>query len=195
MRSSTPLTVALVVGLLAFAAGCGEDVTTEEDVPTATISDDAGSTATAAAPTPAAQGIREEELAASPGVEQFLSTVGGEPELVDIIYADLTSDGIEEAVAHVPSGGTLGNLAVFVFGYVNGELRQLLLEPAPEEALSGHLQAAVEEEKLSVAWPVYLTGDANCCPTGGARTRFYRWDGSALVAEGDVTTPPGGELP
>ncbi|NIR01629.1 MAG: hypothetical protein GTN78_15755, partial [Gemmatimonadales bacterium] len=45
-----------------------------------------------------------------------------------IQYIDLTGDGLEEAIVLLDSGGTAGYLAVWVYGYVDGELQSLMGE-------------------------------------------------------------------
>lgn len=130
--------------------------------------------------------IRQQDLTEQAGLRDFLASVGSvDVQPVEIIYADLTEDGVEEAVVSVASGGTAGNIAVFVFGYGAGGLRELLREMPPEEAYGGHISAHLESGQLVLSWPIYGPDDANCCPSGGLRDRYYRWDGSALVLERD----------
>ena len=185
------LTFAVPLVLVALAAGCGEGGTdgggsSASSTPTAEAMT---ATATPAVPTPAPE-IRDEDLASQPGVQEFLASFGGEVLPSDTMYADFTEDGIEEAVVHVSSGGTLGNLAVFVFGYGPGGLQELLREIPPAEALGGHIRATEEAGQLVITWAIYGPDDPNCCPSGGLRSRYYRWDGQELVIEREDVTPP-----
>ena len=185
------LTFAVPLVLVALAAGCGEGGTDgggsgASSTPTAEAMT---ATATPAVPTPAPE-IRDEDLASQPGVQEFLASFGGEVLPSDTMYADFTEDGIEEAVVHVSSGGTLGNLAVFVFGYGPGGLQELLREIPPAEALGGHIRATEEAGQLVITWAIYGPDDPNCCPSGGLRSRYYRWDGQELVIEREDVTPP-----
>jgi len=107
-----------------------------------------------------------------------------------IVYADLTDDGVEEAIVSVDSGGSGGDFAVFVFGYGAGGLRELLREVAPAEAYGGHIRADLLDSEIRISWPVYGPNDPNCCPTGGIRERYYQWDGNALVLEREELTEP-----
>ena len=134
--------------------------------------------------------IRAEDLATLPAVEGFIAQNGGELELSEVIYADVTGDEVEEAIVPVASGGTLGNIAVFVFGYRPDGLRTLLEELPPGEAQGGHMRAEVESGQLRISWPVYGPDDANCCPSGGRRARTYVWDGGALVVDDETLTMP-----
>jgi hypothetical protein len=122
--------------------------------------------------------IRQEDLPARPEVVDFISTAGGEVDPNAILYADLTEDDIEDAVVPVSSGGEGGNIAVFVFGYVDGELHQLL-QVTPE---SPPINAAIRDGQLSLEEPVFAEGDPMCCPSQ-IRTTTYRWSGSELVVD------------
>ena len=128
--------------------------------------------------------IRLQDLTEQAGLQEFLAVIAtpdaGQGET---IYADITGDGVEEAVVSVASGGTAGNLAVFVFGYGPGGLSELLREHPPDEALGGHIRARVESGQLILSWPIYGPDDPNCCPSQGFRVRYYLWDGSALALE------------
>ena len=184
------LTFAVPLLLVALAAGCGEGGTdsggsSASSTPTVEAT---AATATPAVPTPASD-IRDEDLTSQPGLQEFLASFGGEVLPIDTMYADFTEDGVEEAVVHVSSGGTLGNLAVFVFGYGPGGLQELLREIPPAEALRGHIRATVEAGQLVVTWAIYGPDDPNCCPSGGLRSRYYRWDGQELVIEQEDVAP------
>lgn len=103
---------------------------------------------------------------------------GGEIEPARTTYADLTDDGVEEAVIFVESGGTQGDLgiavlhvedgAASVLGYVEGAGRVELVLP---EAGGGTI---VSREGI------WAPGDAECCPSQ-LRERFYEWNGTAFV--------------
>lgn len=198
MPGRTWLFVSLLL-LAALAAGCEDaDRETSDASPTAPAvsptvqeEDTATPAATTATPTTALD-IRGEDLSQQPGVRDFLSTQGGELLPEETFYADLTGDGREEAVVHISSGGTLGNLAVFVFGYVEGELRQLLRVTGTEESLGGHVRASLASStsQLVVQSWIYGPNDANCCPSGGLRTRYFIWDGQGLVVEREVVLSP-----
>lgn len=188
----------VLVTLVALVAAC-EDQTDDgvdgdatpsptlvalETVPPPT---EAGPTAT---PTPP-PGIREEDLENRIEVLQFIASTIGAPEEaeVEVAYADVTGDGLEDGIVLVSPGGTLGNIAVFVFGYTADGLEQLLREEPPREARGGHIRAQAEGGQLVVSWPIYGPDDPNCCPSGGTRVRAYRWDGAALVLDDEAVEP------
>ena len=128
--------------------------------------------------------IRLQDLTEQAGLQEFLAGIATlDAEQGETIYADITGDGVEEAVVSVASGGTAGNLAVFVYGYGPGGLSELLREHPPDEALGGHIRARVESGQLILSWPIYGPDDPNCCPSQGFRVRYYLWDGSALALE------------
>lgn len=184
------LAFAVPLVLAALAAGCGEDATdgggtgasarptVEETVATATP--------TVPAPAPAPD-IRDEDLTSQPGLQEFLASFGGEVFPGDTMYADITEDGVEEALVQVSSGGTLGNLAVFVFGF-GPEGLQELLRALPESPRSGIL-ADITAGQLVTTEEVFGPDDPLCCPSQ-LRQRYYRWDGQELVIEREDVTPP-----
>lgn len=196
------LPLALGVSLGALAIGCrggggggGTDATATPRITAAattpTLPPQAAATKPSARATPVsgASDIRNEDLAAQPGVLEVLAVVPGQRTVGETVYSDLTGDGVEEAVANINSGGTAGHIAVFVFGYVDGQVRELLREEGSGDGYMGHLQGGVEAGRLVVQWPMYRQGEGNCCPSGGLRVRRYTWDGAALVLATDEVGP------
>lgn len=173
-RAGSIAAVALLAGLLTLAVACSDNNDAgEAPDPTATVLADGTGT-----PGP---DIRQEDLTQPPDLQQFLQDSGGEVDNERIMYADLTEDGVEEAVVPVSSGGEGGDIAVFVYGYTSGILGELLLV-LPEDQT---LVAAVEAGVLSVSDPVYAEGDPLCCPSQ-LNVKTYSWDGSQLVVEDEV---------
>lgn len=171
-RAGSIAALALLAGLLALAVACSD-------------SNDAGKTPAATETAPAvatgAPDIRQEDLTQQPDLQQFLQDSGGEVDNGRIMYADLTEDGVEEAVVPVGSGGEGGDIAVFVYGYASGALRELL-QVLPEDQ---RLAATVEAGVLSVSDPVYAEGDPRCCPSQ-LKVKTYGWDGSQLALENET---------
>ena len=126
--------------------------------------------------------IRQEDLAGRPEVSDFVSSAGGEVDASAIFYADLTNDAIEDAVVPISSGGEGGNIAVFVFGYLDGELQELL-RVVPD---SPPINAAIRDGQLSLEEAVFAASDPMCCPSQ-IRTTTYRWSGSELVIDTQQT--------
>jgi hypothetical protein len=117
-----------------------------------------------------------------PAVQDLLEGSGGRLLPEAIIFADLTGDGVEEAVVPISSGGTGGNVAYAVFGYRNGDLKEIL-EVKPE---AGRVTVAVENGVLVDTQPIYGPEDPLCCPSQLQHT-YYRWDGEDLVVDHQET--------
>jgi hypothetical protein len=195
MRRSSTVTIMTIV--IAFAAtlslvACDEETTSDPD-PTATAAlatDLPVVTVTAPTDTPGASGIREFDFSTQADVAAYITDNGGEVDTTVILYADLTGDGAEEAIVPISSGGTLGNLAIFVFSYdsIYGATQLLLAEPDG----AGGISADLQEGQLFTDEAVFGPNDPQCCPSTVHRT-YYRWDGSALIVdrEEDIPADPG----
>jgi len=85
-------------------------------------------------------------------------TSGGEINPARVQFEDLTSDGLEEAVVVVESGGTAGDIGVAIYGLIDGVPEVLFFK-----RLSGHVE--VRLGSLVIQEGVYHQGDAECCPT------------------------------
>ena len=180
-RRGLTLAVVLAVACAAVAFACDDE--TAGDQPTATAPEPPP-TATQPAPTPtqsAASDIREEDFTKQPGLGDFLATAGGEVQPDAIVYVDLTGDGMEDAVVPVSSGGEGGDIAVFVYGFVDGTLTELL-KAQPEES---SIDADVENGQLVTTEGLFAEGDALCCPST-IRHTSYAWNGTALEVADQV---------
>ena len=173
---------AAALALTTLAAACDDSNTNGELTVLGTPTVPA--TVEAVSPT-ATPEVQKEDLAA---VQEFISQNGGEVDPAEITLADLTGDGAQEVIVPVTAGGTLGNIAIFV--YSADQLNELLRELPPQEARGGHIRAEVESGQLSISWPVYGPDDPNSSPSGGLRVRTYRWDGNALILDGEALTTP-----
>lgn len=187
----------IIVGIAALWLGvaCEEDSGTESTptstgTPAAAIATETvpASEATVTA-TIEASAIREVDFSTVQDVRDFTTENGGEVDPAAILYADLTGDGAEEAIVPVSSGGTLGNLAVFVFSTdIYGAVALLQVEPQGASGITADLQ----EGQLFTDEASYRANDPECCPSQITR-RYYRWDGSALVVdhEEQIIAEPG----
>ena len=104
----------------------------------------------------------------------------------DILYADLTGDGEEEAIVPISSGGTAGNLAFIVLGYRGGDLVSLRSE-VPSE---GSLQVSLEDHHLVEALPVHSPGDAPGFPSRIKKISYIWKDGALVVGQEEVVDNP-----
>lgn len=146
-------------------------------------SDDATATAPdpTASPTPE-RDIRDVAITSQPEIVEFLTSAGGEP---DVRYADLTGDGRDEAIVSIKSGGESGDIAVFVFGYVDGNEPEQLLRAQPADT---GMTLSVVDEQLVTEEGTFAPGDPFGVPSLILR-RYYVWDGEALVIEREEEVP------
>lgn len=168
----------LSLGALLVLASCGDDSNGGD--PTATFIPEATATIPPTevpeTPTPSPD-IRQEDLTQQPGLQDFLTTSGGQVSADSVLYTDLTRDGVEDAVVPVTSGGEGGNIAVFVYGYTAAGLSELLLVTTATS-----LTVALVEDGIQVTEAAYAPGDPMCCPSDLVTTD-YLWDGTAFVSE------------
>jgi guanyl-specific ribonuclease Sa len=168
----------LLLGAALVLAACG---TQKEDESQVTPSAAPEQTATVEAATPSSE-IREVDFSQVPAVEELLAASGSRLAPDQIIFADLTGDGVDEAVVPISTGGSAGNFAYAVFGYQGGDLEELLV--AKPEA--GRVTVSVEDGVLVETQPIYAPEDPFCCPSQ-LRHIYYRWDGSELVVDHQTT--------
>ncbi|MDD2731977.1 MAG: hypothetical protein PHI53_02155 [Candidatus Pacebacteria bacterium] len=112
-------------------------------------------------------------------------------------YADLDNDGKEEAAFTAFSGGSSGSFGPFVVKLKNNVPVQLKIDsdpPISEEIGSswGHVSFFIVKSRLIKYFPLYKSGDANCCPSAGLRYILYKWDNSLskFVAEKAINLEP-----
>ena len=168
----------LLLGAALVLAACGKQ---EEEEPEVTPSPPLEQTATVETVTPSPE-IQDVDFSQVPAVEDLLAASGSRLAPDQIIFADLTGDGVDEAVVPISTGGSAGNFAYAVFGYQGGELEELLV--AKPEA--GRVTVSVEDGVLVDTEPVYAPEDPLCCPSQ-LRHRYYRWDGGELVVDHEIT--------
>ena len=177
-QSQTPAALLFIVALSTLAAGCKSGSADVEG--TATRSPQATIVASRTATTD----IRQEPLTDEPGLSEFLLTTGGVTDPTRIIYGDITGSGAEEAVVPVSSGGEGGDIAVFVFGYLNGKIVELLrAEPAETSIV-----ASIQDGQLVTTEGIFAPGDPINFPSELLH-RYYRWDGAALVIDREEQEP------
>jgi hypothetical protein len=171
----------LLLLVAAAAAACNNQ---EGEQPPGTASPSPESTATEAAAASATPNpeIDQVDFSEVPGVQALVEQTGGRLLPQEIIFADLTGDGSDEAVVPISSGGTGGNIAYAVFGYRAGSLQELLVaNPA-----TGRVMITIENGMLVDTQPVYAPEDPLCCPSQLQHT-YYRWDGGRFVVDHQET--------
>ena len=168
----------LLLMLALVLAACGEQDDEETEV---TPSPPPEETATVEAVTPSPE-IQDVDFSQVPAVKDLLAESGGGLRPEEIVFADLTGDGVDEAVVPISSGGSGGDVAYAVFGYQGGDLEELLAVK-PE---AGRVTVSVEDGVLVETQPIYAPEDPFCCPSQLLH-RYYRWDGGELVVDHEIT--------
>jgi hypothetical protein len=101
--------------------------------------------------------------------------ISGTPDIQGILFADLDSDGAEEAVIALDSGGTAGVIGFLVYD-------ETPTGPKLVAARSGYkLGLTVAAGELSVSTPLAGGWEPNCCPSA-LETTSYRLEQGQLVA-------------
>lgn len=136
-------------------------------------------------PTPAPD-IHQEDLSQAPTVREFIGDSGSSVDTVGVSYADLTQDGVIDAIVPISSGGEGGDIALLVIGYGQDGLMEFL-RVTNALSLSYRLTA---QGQLQVDTPQYTATDPMCCPSQLLRTT-YRWDGEGLVPGTQQTVDTG----
>ncbi|HEY7623176.1 MAG TPA: hypothetical protein VH834_25600 [Solirubrobacteraceae bacterium] len=106
------------------------------------------------------------------GVQRLLRTNAGFVSAKPL-FADLTGDGKEDAVATVQNGGAAGAVAAYVLsaeGSSGGALRVIYRSQSLYQG-----QVRVSGATLTVVTPLYARGDDVCCARQ-ATERDYVWD-------------------
>lgn len=154
---------------------------------------DGGASSSKPTPTPHdAAAIRRVDLTKEPAIETTLRQLGsGEVAVREVLYADLTGDGLEEAVVPITSGGTVGNIAYVVVTMPKTQ-PSVILTRRLERGSAGGLKMALDSTSgrpvLIETAAEYGDEDPFCCPSVLRRTSF-RWDGSQLQVEREEKTP------
>jgi hypothetical protein len=154
---------------------------------------DGGASSAKSTPTPRdPSAIRRVDLTKDPSVINTLRQLGsGEVAVREVLYADLTADGEDEAIVPVTSNGTVGNIAYVVLT-MQKDAPAVILTRRLERGSAGGLKMTVDtatgRSVLVETAAEYGPEDALCCPSVLRRTTF-RWDGSQLQVEREEKTP------
>jgi hypothetical protein len=138
--------------------------------------------------------IRLVNFNTDPAVQNVMRQLGsGEVAVPDVLFADLTGDGADEAIVPISSAGTVGNIAYVVLTPkqgLPGETRAILTRRL-ERGSAGGLNMAVDTSGgrplLVETAAEYGAEDPLCCPSMLRRTTF-RWDGYQLQVEREDRT-------
>ncbi|MCL4386908.1 SH3 domain-containing protein, partial [Patescibacteria group bacterium] len=94
-------------------------------------------------------------------------------------FGDLTGDKREDALAVATQSGTGVCQTTFVYSYKNGYILNRLLVKDPPTTC--HNTVKLVGTDIVEDYAVYNPGDANCCPTGGRKKDYYKWDGDEFT--------------
>lgn len=183
-----PAILVLSIAAAAFAA-CGggggpTTATPAQSAPAGTAAATPGATATSSL------GIRTLDLSKVADVQGVIAATGGQYAQPGVIYADLTGDGVDDAIVPISSGGTMGDIAFLVLAPSGGATKTLLKE-IPLGG-SGGLSVAVVDGQIVMTQPIYGPNDPNCCPSALRKTT-YVWNGASFAVQSLKTdVNPGG---
>lgn len=176
--------VIFVVVAATFALGC------RSEKPASPLPSPTASATVSATPGGvAAGGVREVNWGSAAVLDEVRRHFnGGEVEPKRVAYADLTGDGVEEALVVVESGGTAGDLGAAVYGAAAGRVSVVAWIDR-----AGHIELRLPNVGPTSAFIVveqgiYAPGDANCCPSR-IRETALRWDGAAFVILSEQIRP------
>jgi hypothetical protein len=190
-----PAVLALAIVTLSAAAaalaGCGGGGGSKTATPARSPSGSITALATSSTTVTPSLGIRTLDLSKVADVRSVAASSGGQFVQTNVIYADLTGDGIDEAVVPISSGGTLGDIAFLVLAPAGDGTRTLFKE-APAGG-SGGLVVSVVDGQVMMTQPVYGPDDPLCCP-GALRKTAFAWDGATFAVQSVKTeaNPAGG---
>lgn len=89
----------------------------------------------------------------------------------DVLFADLTGDGKEDAIVTVDSGGSAGIVALYVFSAASGKNLQVVYRNQRLYRAAAQINPG---PSLVYSVPQYKDGDELCCPSGYLQTTL-RW--------------------
>jgi hypothetical protein len=179
------LMLALALAALSIAliaAGCGGG--SEDDGPSPQPTGAVTAGPTLPGPVTPVSDIRGLDLQSLADVQARLSDSGGSINQEDVIYADVTADGIDDAVVPVTSGGSLGLLGFMVLT-PTADGAAVILDIFPSSSYPG-MTVDVVGDKIMMAQPVPGPDDPECCPSFLRRTT-WAWNGAALAIESSET--------
>jgi hypothetical protein len=100
--------------------------------------------------------------------------------IVNAFLADLNGNKISEIyiVTQSVGSGSYANITAFEIEAKNAV--PISYKPETENGYMGHDSVYIEGNKIARVFPVYKSGDPNCCPTGGSAKVTYALNKTAL---------------
>jgi hypothetical protein len=104
--------------------------------------------------------------------------------VTDVWLADLSGNGSPELIVACSSAGSGSYGSVDIYRYSGGAMLRLEVSPLDgeqREGYMGHDRFFVEGDTLYRSHPIFLEGDVNAAPSGGAAQFRYSMEGSTWV--------------
>jgi hypothetical protein len=135
---------------------------------------------TSEAPVAAAGGTAAQaDCSKAAATETVLRLHLNDPEVADpvgkVLCGSFTGPGSQTMVVSLWGPGNTGLIAFAVFRWAGGAWQFLMKQPA-----AASITAAGSDIRQTL--PIYRPGDPRCCPTGGKKSRIWRWNGKRFVA-------------
>jgi hypothetical protein len=92
-----------------------------------------------------------------------------------VLCGSFTGPGSETMVVSLWGPGNTGFVEWAVFRWAGGTWQFLMKQPA-----AAAITAAGPDIRQTL--PIYRPSDSRCCPSGGTKSRLWRWNGSRFVA-------------
>lgn len=123
--------------------------------------------------------------------EAVYESTSGEGIVEMFEVTDFNQDNRMELLVSTRFGGTGGYRTWFLVASIDGQLqpmkRNLPNGFYEEHGFEGHNRIDIIGDLIHEEFPIYLSGDSNCCPGGGYQDLYFRFDGSRLILEKSET--------
>jgi hypothetical protein len=116
-------------------------------------------------------------------LKQAELTVRGSDPITDAWLTDLDANREPELILVTTSAGSGGYGRLQLYRPEQNTLQVLPLPQLSDHLLReyrGHDRYFLQDSLIVREFPIYRASDPNCCPSGGLRRLFYRFDGEAL---------------
>lgn len=136
---------------------------------------------------------KEWELVFEDITESVYESPGGEGIVETFEITDLNQDKKDELIVSIRIGGSGGFRDWFIVADFDGKT-QIAKQNLPGEfydqrGFGGHNTVSIADGLIKEKFLIYLPGDSNCCPQGGIKYLYFRFNGSQLVLEKEELSP------
>jgi hypothetical protein len=116
-------------------------------------------------------------------VKQAELTIRGSDPVTDVWLTDLDADQMPELILVTTNAGSGSYGHLHLFLPEQNTLQAVTLPQLNDSLLReyrGHDNFFLRDSSIVREFPIYRESDPNCCPSGGLRRLFYRFDGKDL---------------